>query len=33
MLKGFVEKEYTEMESVNDVQNVLKNEQFSKPLG
>ena len=28
--KGFVEKEYTEMESVNDVQNVLKNEQFSK---
>ena len=31
--KGFVEKEYTEMESVNDVQNVLKNEQFSKPWG
>ena len=31
--KGFVEKEYQEMNSLNDIQDVLKNEQYSKPWG
>jgi len=31
--KGFVEKVYEEMDSVNDIQTILKNEQYSKPWG
>lgn len=31
--KGLVEKEYAEMESVNDIQTILRNEQYSKPWG
>ena len=31
--KGFVEKEYSEMDSVNDIQTILRNEQYAKPWG
>tara|TARA_B100000925_G_scaffold14099_1_gene9854 strand:- start:63 stop:560 length:498 start_codon:yes stop_codon:yes gene_type:complete len=31
--KGIVQKEYEEMESIDDIQTKLNNEQFSKPWG
>ena len=31
--KGFVEKVYSQMDSVNDIQVVLRNAQYSKPWG
>lgn len=31
--KGITVKEYSEMDSVNDIQTVLRNEQYSKPWG